>query len=369
MQCITWTFKASTDFQERINERQYPKEWLRLKVSFPIDFVVTWVNSNDTIWQQKKEHYELSENESRKNDEIADNRYREFGLFKYWFRAVEQNASWVHKIYVVTDHQVPEFLNLDSSKIEIVDHSEIIDEKFLPTFDSNTIDWNLFKIPNLSEHFVYFNDDLFINRPVQPEDFFSADGVPRDTVGQSIIMPIEGYDHTLVNNTMKINQFFNKHEILRREWKKFFSMKQGMPVLLLNILLSVFPRFTRLYDAHTAFSFTKSDMRAAYELLQKELVENFTEKFRTADDFSIQFARYYQIVQGHVNVRSMYFGRTANTDNPELTRKLLFDYKKTKIVNVNDKNDATNNDLKEIVQLFNKRFPTVSSFERYNGPV
>ena len=177
-----------------------------MQSKFPIDFVVTWVNNHDHEWQEKKSKYEYKQPESRKNDEIAQNRYRDFGLFKYWFRAVEQNASWVHKIYVVTDQQVPDFLDLSNSKVQIIDHSKIIESQFLPTFDSNTIDWNLFKIPGLSEHFVYFNDDFFINQSVQPEDFFSADGRARDTVGQSVIMPVEGYDHTLVNNTMKINQ-------------------------------------------------------------------------------------------------------------------------------------------------------------------
>ncbi|MBQ0838067.1 Stealth CR1 domain-containing protein [Lactiplantibacillus pentosus] len=335
-----------------------------MNVGFPIDFVVTWVNSNDVVWQQKKAKYEIGENESRKNDEIAENRYRDFGLFKYWFRSIEQNASWVHKIYIVTDHQVPDFLNLDNSKIEIIDHSEIIDKQFLPTFDSNTIDWNLFKIPGLSEHFVYFNDDFFINQPVQPEDFFSKDGKARDTVGQSIIMPIEGYDHTLVNNTMKINQLVNKREVLKRGWKQFFSFKQGLPVLLLNVFLSVFPRFTRLYDAHTAYSFIKSDMAAAYHQLEPELLENFSEKFRTSDDYSIQFVRYYQIILGHVDVRSMYFGQTANTDNPEKAGQLLFGHKKAKITNVNDTIDATDCDLQKIIGLFNRRFPNTSGFER-----
>lgn len=334
-----------------------------MQADFPIDFVVTWVNNHDEDWQQKKAKYERKQPESRQNDEIAQNRYRDFGLFKYWFRSIEQNASWVHKIYIVTDHQVPDFLNLDNPKIKIIDHSEIIDKQFLPTFDSNTIDWNLFKIPGLSEHFVYFNDDFFINQPVQPEDFFSKDGKARDTVGQSIIMPIEGYDHTLVNNTMKINQLVNKREVLKRGWKQFFSFKQGLPVLLLNVFLSVFPRFTRLYDAHTAYSFIKKDMATAYGILKPELCENFTEKFRTSDDYSIQFVRYYQIVLGHVKTRNMYFGQTANTNQPDTVKRLLFNNRRAKVTNINDKNDAAEEDLAQIVRYFEQRFPFKSKFE------
>ena len=334
-----------------------------MSVSFPIDFVVTWVNGNDAVWQQKKAKYEIGESESRKSDEIAENRYREFGLFKYWFRSVQKNAPWVRKVYVVTDNQTPEFLDLNNPKVEIVDHKDIIDHKYLPTFDSNTIDWNLFKINGLSEHFVYFNDDTFINQPVVPEDFFSQEGKARDTVGQSVIMPIEGYDHTLVNNTMKINQLVKKRDILASEWKQFFSLKQGVPIFLLNVFLSVFPRFTRLYDAHTAYSFIKKDMAAAYDVLKPELHENFTEKFRTSDDYSIQFVRYYQIVLGHVKTRNMYFGQTANTNQPDKTKRLLFNNRRAKVTNVNDKDDATEKDLAQIVQYFERRFPAKSKFE------
>ena len=75
-----------------------------MQADFPIDFVVTWVNNHDEDWQRKKAKYERKQPESRQNDEIAQNRYRDFGLFKYWFRSIEQNASWVHKIYIVTDN-------------------------------------------------------------------------------------------------------------------------------------------------------------------------------------------------------------------------------------------------------------------------
>lgn len=34
------------------------------------------------------------------------------------------------------------------------------------------------KIPNLSEHFIYSNDDMFFYRALSPEDFFSANGQP-----------------------------------------------------------------------------------------------------------------------------------------------------------------------------------------------
>ena len=43
-----------------------------------------------------------------------------------------------------------------------MDHREIIEQEYLPTFNSHVIEANLHKIPNLSEHFIYFNDDVFV---------------------------------------------------------------------------------------------------------------------------------------------------------------------------------------------------------------
>ncbi|RXA74029.1 capsule biosynthesis protein CapG, partial [Pediococcus acidilactici] len=51
-----------------------------------IDFVVTWVDGSDPKWLRKKNKYSPS-------DEImnTDIRYRDYGTFKYWFRAIEEN--------------------------------------------------------------------------------------------------------------------------------------------------------------------------------------------------------------------------------------------------------------------------------------
>lgn len=85
---------------------------------------------------------------------------------------------WVQTIYIVTDAQSPPWLSEQNHpKIKIIDHTEIIDKQYLPTFNSHVIEANLHKIPNLSEHFIYFNDDVFVARPLKAEHFFRANGI------------------------------------------------------------------------------------------------------------------------------------------------------------------------------------------------
>ena len=85
---------------------------------------------------------------------------------------------WVRNIFIVTADQKPKWLDENAhSKIKLINHSQIIDAKYLPTFNSHVIEANLYKIPDLSEHFIYFNDDIFVARPLMPNHFFENNGL------------------------------------------------------------------------------------------------------------------------------------------------------------------------------------------------
>ena len=133
-----------------------------------IDFVVTYLDSTDKKWQEERAKYS-GENLDSRNSEA---RYRNMDNFQYWFRAIERYAPWVNKIHLVTWGHVPEWLDTTNPKINIVKHDDYIPKEYLPTFNSNVLDLNLDRIPGLSENFVYFNDDIFLNSKTEPSDFF-----------------------------------------------------------------------------------------------------------------------------------------------------------------------------------------------------
>ena len=143
-----------------------------------IDFVLTWVDGSDKDWIALKSKYLESANKlSNYPDANAVCRYHDNGLLKYWFRAVEQFAPWVNRVFFVTCGQKPDWLDASNPKLRLVNHKEYIPSDYLPTFQSNTIELNLHRIPDLSEQFVLFNDDTFLLRPVGPEFFFRK-GLP-----------------------------------------------------------------------------------------------------------------------------------------------------------------------------------------------
>ena len=133
-----------------------------------IDFVVLWVDGEDPEWQREKARFEPEYETSAS----SINRYRDWDLMRYWFRGVEKYAPWVNRIFFVTSGQIPEWLKADHPKLRLVEHREYIPKQYLPTFNSNVIELRLHHIADLSEHFVLFNDDMFLTAPVKPEDFF-----------------------------------------------------------------------------------------------------------------------------------------------------------------------------------------------------
>ena len=147
-------------------------------MSDSIDAVFTWVNGSDPEWIQKKEKYLKEESLSLKDKESNSNiRYIESNEIFYSIHLLRKNAPWIRTIYLVVDQQIPGWLTkrkISELNIVIVDHTEIFKgyERFLPTFNSRSIETMLFKIPNISDRFIYFNDDVLVVEPVLPSDFF-----------------------------------------------------------------------------------------------------------------------------------------------------------------------------------------------------
>ncbi len=112
--------------------------------------------------------------------DTRDVRYRDWDCLRFWFRSVEQNAPWVHKIYFWHRGHVPKWLNGNHPKLEIVRHEDYIPGEFLPTFNSPQSNSIFSPHPGLSEQFVYFNDDMFSLRKAGKPGQFFRDGKPLD---------------------------------------------------------------------------------------------------------------------------------------------------------------------------------------------
>ncbi|MCT3047471.1 stealth family protein [Leuconostoc mesenteroides] len=317
--------------------------------NFPIDFVVTWVDGSDSNWLKSRKIFE-----SDNQDDKSEARFRDYDLFNYWFRAVEKYAPWVNKIYLVTDNQVPEWLNVEHEKLVLVDHTNIIPQKNLPTFNSSAIEVNLKNIEELSEHFVLFNDDMFLNAPVNPEDFFWFDGNPRDTAGLNAIMPIEDFDHIVANNMIIINKNFKKSEVITKNVFKFFNIKNG-PLNIYTLFLLFLPRFTRFYDLHIPYSILKSEFKSVMNDNNQLYEETSKNKFRSIRDITIWSVRYTQIAKGIFKPRRFDFGKFYNLTQID---KIVRDIEKCKhkVIDINDSDKVDSEQFKKNIKDLHKAF-------------
>lgn len=144
--------------------------------SFPIDVVYTWVNDRDEEWANERAAY--SGNAALTNRANHDERFKNRDELRYSMRSLEMFAPFVRNVYLVTNGQVPEWLDRDNPRVKVVPHAEIYRNKSdLPTFNSSSIETQLHHIDGLSEHFIYFNDDVFLGNFCTPDDFFLPNGI------------------------------------------------------------------------------------------------------------------------------------------------------------------------------------------------
>ncbi|MHA7878152.1 MAG: stealth family protein [Saccharospirillum sp.] len=148
----------------------------------PIDAVVTWVNAQDPKYRQKLNEHRVAIGEPPVA--AGQGRYSESGEFAYCIASLIRYAPWLRCIYIVTDDQTPGFYNALmaspwAERIRLVSHRELFRgyEAYLPSFNIRAIKSMFWNLPELSERFVFLNDDFLIMRPVQPEDFFRGNAM------------------------------------------------------------------------------------------------------------------------------------------------------------------------------------------------
>jgi hypothetical protein len=189
---------------------------------FPIDFVVLWVDGGDPAWRTVMQAWWIASARGEDNNGIC--RYHDNGLLRYWFRGVERFAPWVRRVFFVTCGQRPAWLDPSHPKLRAVSHSEFIPADCLPTFNSRAIQLNLHRIPDLAEHFVLFDDDTFLLRPVAPSFYFRG-GLP--VLPASLRLPRYHWDQNWVrtawNDFYEVNSHIDLARSIRANARKWFD--------------------------------------------------------------------------------------------------------------------------------------------------
>ena len=134
-----------------------------------IDIVYLWVDGADPVWQAKRQRAYAAWVQHNP-DELAmfgnsAGRYRDNDELLFNLRSLEKFYPDHGHIYIVTDAQVPAWLQ-PSDRLSIIDHRSLLPSADVLAFDSGHIESYLHHIPGLSERFFYLNDDVFFGADV-----------------------------------------------------------------------------------------------------------------------------------------------------------------------------------------------------------
>lgn len=145
-----------------------------------VDLVYAWCDDTDETWRAKRlalaERYGVATSAAQN----GACRYRGGDMLRYSLMSAAKYAPWIRNVYIVVDDDqtIPEWPELHAPNVRIVRHSEVIPERYLPTFCIDVIEHNIFRIPGLAARYLYANDDMLFWDSVEPSYFFANDGYP-----------------------------------------------------------------------------------------------------------------------------------------------------------------------------------------------
>lgn len=319
-----------------------------------IDIVIPWVNPDDDIWFNK------FKNACAKYKGDKDpQRIRDFGLFKYWWRGIAENAPWVRKIHLLLDSetQIPTWLNIANDKICIHYHKDFIDNEYLPTFNSNIFFAFCYKLPDLAEKFIYLNDDMYIMNECTQNDFFVNDK-PVDTSIKSL----------QINANPTDEYFLNKCHVKYKPNQKFNFFHQ---IVFNDIKLAekYTGKFNIYKNVHVGIISKKSEVKKIFTDLEKEL-KNYNkpnDKFRQSHNVNCDWLyRYIRLNLGNFAESKLadFAYIESHNDNYKEVFKLM---ETKKLLCINDclyKTDSFEFIKKYLNELFSIVFPNKSEFEK-----
>ena len=275
---------------------------------------------------------------------------------------------------MITNGKFPDWINEDCEKLVLVKHTDYIPAKYLPTFNSITIEMNLGRLEGLSEHFVYFNDDTFINQPVCPEDYFRG-GLPCDMNFETLYRNPHynnanrfGVDIDIFCDVALLNNHFNRWNTVRQAWKKWFGQHLWGKPLLASLLMLGRSKFENFVLFHYEQPMLKSIFQEVWEKEPYFLNESCS-KFRNPTTINQYLIRYWQLASNRfypIKKHGVMYYHFTNEILEDLSKVILEE--RVRSICINDTPNCSEEEYvlasTVIKKIFEKKFPNLSIFEK-----
>jgi Stealth protein CR2, conserved region 2/Stealth protein CR1, conserved region 1 len=262
-----------------------------------IDAVITWVDGADPQHAAKLNAYLASLGGHRPNT-ASKARFHHSGELDYCVASILKFAPWIRTIFIVTDDQIPSLMadikgTEYQDRIKIIDHKTIFSgyENSLPTFNSMAITSLLWKIPTIAEKFIYFNDDFFLLRPVDPSDFFTEQGVVLR--GKWRLLPQASIFHRAVKAV--------------KSWVRSSDKKNRVSYWRLQEACAAFLGFKKHYFRlpHNPHAWRKSSWQALFEYSVEAVNANIQARLRGSEQFVPEsLSAHYELKSGTATINN-----------------------------------------------------------------
>jgi hypothetical protein len=333
------------------------------------------VDSSDPQWQQNRNHHKYRDSP---HDANAEARFRDMETLKYVLRSIEKHCPWYHKIYLITTGHTPEWLDLEHPKVSIISHDKLfIDKSHLPVFSSVAIEMNLVNIKDISETFVYMNDDFVIwNRldetrffkDGKPLDFFAHSFIPRNRLFE-LLKTRDTWIHS-INNTLEL--FNQKFAPLRLKNKYLYHPSYSFSDRINNFLFQhLFKKFIWINHWHHPQPLLKKTLEEVYDIFSSEMMECSKNRFRSNSDLNQYMYRYWQLLNGDFYPYKHNDGLIANISSLRVLEKMIETLGERSDINFvcfNDSTELKNDEYMDVksrlTNFLETRFPEKASFEK-----
>ena len=173
-----------------------------------IDYVVPMVFPDDMKWRH--DYATANGNYPGDKSALSNVRYRTWVTEHLLIQCIRKFLPWVRNIIILLARpsQVQEWMKSEP-QVRVVFHKDFMPADKLPTFNSRAIEMYLHRIPELSDYFLYGNDDMFPLAPIREEDFFQ-DGLPCLRTTTKAFSPDNAFHRACMNGINFVGSEFGK---------------------------------------------------------------------------------------------------------------------------------------------------------------
>lgn len=310
----------------------------------PVDLVYCWVDGNDVEWQEEKLYWQKKLG-IETVDVINPCRFSNNEELRYSLRSVTQNLPWINRIFIITNGQVPKWLDTTHSKIQIINQKDIMPADALPTFNSEAIETCIVNIPDLSEYFLYANDDMFIKKYLSKSYFFNKTGKP----------------------IIRLEKRPKKKELL--ETKLYLKNL----VYSANLIYEKFGKNYKYQASHNIDSYTKSSFIECKKVFENEFNETSYKKFRSSNSIQRMGVYFYMLANNLCKFRVLKtHSRKSKLENicvdlqsPDIMDKEIKRHgDKLKLFCINDNELTKDEDRRTLKPYLETLYPTKADWEK-----